>query len=345
MSGAAPQSWRTPRWRNWRPARPPRGVGRRTGRAFSWRASSATATSTPSWTCAPKSRWRRRAPPTRAGRGRDRAAAGRADRAQGRLRHARLAYHGGEPHPGGLSQPLRRHGGREPGAGRHGLPGQAQLRRVRDGLEQREQRLRQRPQPLGPRRRSGRLLGRLGRGRRGAPGAARHGHRYRRLDPRAGGLQRHHRHQAHLRAAVALGHGRLRLQPGHRRPAHRRRAGLRPGLQRDARLRRARFDQRRPAARGLHAQPDTRPDGPAHRRAHGVLRRRPRARGRAAPARRCASTRALGARLVEVSLPNAALGIPVYYVVACAEASSNLSALRRRALWLSAPSSTTTCST
>ena len=33
----------------------------------------------------------------------------------------------------------------------------------------------------------------------------------------------------------------------------------------------------------------------------------------------------LGARLVDVSLPNAALGIPVYYVVASAEASSNLS--------------------
>ena len=33
----------------------------------------------------------------------------------------------------------------------------------------------------------------------------------------------------------------------------------------------------------------------------------------------------LGATLVDVSLPNAALGIPVYYVVACAEASSNLS--------------------
>jgi aspartyl-tRNA(Asn)/glutamyl-tRNA(Gln) amidotransferase subunit A len=33
----------------------------------------------------------------------------------------------------------------------------------------------------------------------------------------------------------------------------------------------------------------------------------------------------LGARLVEISLPNAELGIPVYYVVAPAEASSNLS--------------------
>jgi len=33
----------------------------------------------------------------------------------------------------------------------------------------------------------------------------------------------------------------------------------------------------------------------------------------------------LGAKLVEVSLPNASLAIPVYYIVACAEASSNLS--------------------
>ena len=35
--------------------------------------------------------------------------------------------------------------------------------------------------------------------------------------------------------------------------------------------------------------------------------------------------RGLGAQLVEISLPNAALGIPVYYVIAPAEASSNLS--------------------
>ena len=32
----------------------------------------------------------------------------------------------------------------------------------------------------------------------------------------------------------------------------------------------------------------------------------------------------LGARLVPISLPNAELGIPVYYVIAPAEASSNL---------------------
>src|SRR5262249_57821473 len=33
----------------------------------------------------------------------------------------------------------------------------------------------------------------------------------------------------------------------------------------------------------------------------------------------------LGARLVDISLPNAELGIPVYYVIAPAERSSNLS--------------------
>lgn len=33
----------------------------------------------------------------------------------------------------------------------------------------------------------------------------------------------------------------------------------------------------------------------------------------------------LGAKIVDVELPNAGLGVPVYYVVACAEASSNLS--------------------
>ncbi|MGT2490623.1 amidase [Cupriavidus basilensis] len=40
----------------------------------------------------------------------------------------------------------------------------------------------------------------------------------------------------------------------------------------------------------------------------------------------------LGATLVEVSLPKTELSIPVYYVIAPAEASSNLSRFRRRAL-------------
>ena len=61
-----------------------------------------------------------------------------------------------------------------------------------------------------------RLLGRLGRGGRGRLCAGRHGHRYRRLDPPAGGLHRHGRHQADLWPLLALGHRRLRLvaRPG-----------------------------------------------------------------------------------------------------------------------------------
>jgi len=39
----------------------------------------------------------------------------------------------------------------------------------------------------------------------------------------------------------------------------------------------------------------------------------------------CDALRSLGAEVVAVSLPNASLSIPVYYIVACAEASSNLS--------------------
>jgi hypothetical protein len=64
--------------------------------------------------------------------------------------------------------------------------------------------------------RAGRLLGRLGRRDRRAPGAGRHRHRHRRLDPPAGGVLRHHRHQADLRPRVALRHDRLRLlaRPG-----------------------------------------------------------------------------------------------------------------------------------
>jgi hypothetical protein len=51
----------------------------------------------------------------------------------------------------GYRQPLRRHGRRPPGPGRRGHARQAELRRVRDGLVQRELRLRAGAQPLGHR--------------------------------------------------------------------------------------------------------------------------------------------------------------------------------------------------
>jgi hypothetical protein len=67
------------------------------------------------------------------------------------------------------------------------------------------------PQPLEHHQGARRLLGRLGRCGGGAPGADRHRHRHRRLDPPAGRAVRHHRHQAHLWRGVALRHDRLRL--------------------------------------------------------------------------------------------------------------------------------------
>ena len=100
------------------------------------------------------------------------------------------------------------------GGGR-GLPGQDQSRRVRHGLVQHDLLLWRRAQSVDPRRRqcrpgARRQLGRLG-GRGGGaavPGGDRH--RYRRLDPPAGGLLRHRRHQADLRPLLALGRRRVR---------------------------------------------------------------------------------------------------------------------------------------
>ena len=64
--------------------------------------------------------------------------------------------------------------------------------------------------------RARRLLGRLGGGGRGAALPRRDRDRHRRLDPPAGRLHRHRRHQADLRPLLALGHRRLRLlaRPG-----------------------------------------------------------------------------------------------------------------------------------
>ena len=61
-----------------------------------------------------------------------------------------------------------------------------------------------------------RLVRRLGGGGRGGPLPRRDRHRHRRLDPPAGGLHRHRRGEADLRALLALGDRRLRLvaRPG-----------------------------------------------------------------------------------------------------------------------------------
>ena len=238
--------------------------------------------------------------------------------------------------------------------GRHRDAGQAQLRRVRDGLGQRELGLRPGAQPVGPDAHARRLLGRHRRRRGRAPAAGRHRHRHRRLDPPAGRFSRRHRHQADLRRVLALRHDRLRLQPGPGRPDGAPRRGLRAAAVGHVRPRptatrprstRPPRTSRADAARAK-APRDATVERPAHRPAEGVLRRRPgrrRARRRATP--RWRKYEKLGATLVDISLPRTELSIPVYYIIAPAEASSNLSPLRRREVRPPRRRSTPTCST
>ena len=70
-------------------------------------------------------------------------------RGQGPVLHRRRAEPGGLPDPGGLPAALHGDGCGAPRAGRRAAAGQDQPGRVRDGLLERELRLRPRPQPLG----------------------------------------------------------------------------------------------------------------------------------------------------------------------------------------------------
>ena len=180
--------------------------------------------------------------------------------------------------------------------------------------------------PVGHGDGAGRLVGRLGRRRRGAHRAGRDRHRHRRLDPPARRAHGPHGLQADLRARVALRHGRLRLEP---RPGGRARAvggGRGARARRDGGPRRARLDQRRRAGARLRGGARAAGEGPAHRHHPRVLRRGPRGRHRRAPcAPRSTRSAAEGAKVVELSLPNLPLSVPTYYVVAPAECSSNLS--------------------
>ena len=104
---------------------------------------------------------------------------------------------------------IRIHRHAEPVRCGRGHAGQAQHGRIRHGLVQRDLGLWQCGEPLEAWKRraadAGRLLGRLGRCRCGRSVPWRDRHRYRRLDPPACGLYRHHRDQADLRALFALG--------------------------------------------------------------------------------------------------------------------------------------------
>ena len=173
---------------------------------------------------------------------------------------------------------------------------------------------------------AGRLVGRLGRGGRGAPLPRRHRDRHRRLDPPARRLHRHGRHQADLRPLLALGHRGLRLlaRPGRARSpapcATARSCCARwPGTTRRTpppSTCRCRTSRRR-SARGVK--------GLTHRHSEGIPARRHAGRDRGALGRRArAWLKAAGAEIVEVSLPHTKYALPAYYIVAPAEASSNL---------------------
>ncbi len=162
---------------------------------------------------------------------------------------------------------------------RRGDPGQDQHGRVRDGLLHGALRLRADQQPVGPRPRSGWVLGRLGCIGGCPPGAGRHRDRHRRLGAPAGGHVRDRRHEAHLRSREPVRDRRVRLVagPGRADRAERHRHGCAAARRR--RSRRARLDLRarpgpgrpdRPAAIGRRGSGP--PAWTALRPAEGVLR-------------------------------------------------------------------------
>ena len=199
--------------------------------------------STPSSPRRPSGRWRWPAhADARLAQRRGRPARRRAARDQGPVLHRGRADHRRLAHPRRLRAALRIDRHRQALGGGCGLPRQDQPRRVRHGLVEHDLLLRRRPQSLDPAGRerrpgAGRQLGRLGRGGGGAALPGRHRHRHRRLDPPAGRLLRHRRHQADLRPLLALGHRRLRelARPGRPDGAHGR--GLRPDAAGDGRPR------------------------------------------------------------------------------------------------------------
>ncbi len=142
------------------------------------------------------------------------AARRRARRGQGPVLYGRRSEPGGLADPRGLSPALYRDGRRQADRGGSAASGQDQPGRVRDGLVERELRLRAGAEPVGPWPRARRILRRQRRGRRGRPRAVGDRDRHGRFDPAAGGAVRDRRRQADLRGVLALRHDRVRLVAG-----------------------------------------------------------------------------------------------------------------------------------
>ena len=163
--------------------------------------------------------------------------------------------------------------------------GKLNMRRVRHGLVQRDELLRARGQSLAAQglqrgAGAGRLLGRLvgGGGRRSLP--RRHCQRHRRLHPPARRHHRHGRHQADLRALLALGHRRLRLLARSGRADRQDRARCGDPVAAHGERGREGLHQRRHAGAGLRGGRRPKHQGPQGRRAQGVPPRRHAARDR-----------------------------------------------------------------
>ena len=192
---------------------------------------------------------------------------------RGRADHRRL------PYPGRIQTALRIDRDGSAMAGRRCDAGQAQHGRIRHGLVQHHQLPRFREEPLeAPGRKSrsgaGRLFRRFGRCGGGAGGHGGDGHRYRRLDPSAGGLLRPRRVEAHLWALLALGHRGLCLLPrsGGTGCPHGGGRGL--DASGHGRPRPEGFDGRGSAGAGLSRDVGRRRKRPQDRHSQGIPRRR-----------------------------------------------------------------------
>ena len=178
---------------------------------------------------------------------------------------------------------------------------------------------------VGRKARARRLVGRFGGGGRGRSVRRRDRHRYRRLDPPAGGVLRHRRTKADLWPLLALGHRGVRVLARSGRAVRAHRARLRDPAALDGRARRQGHDLRRSAGAGLREGRRRFGQRHAHRHSQGI----PHAgHGRgdrdAVAARRRNGSRTPAPRRSRFRCRTTKYALPAYYIVAPAEASSNL---------------------
>ena len=226
----------------------------------------------------------------------------------------------------GYQPPYDADGSQQAGGGRSRFAGQAELRRVCHGIVERELRVRAGAQSPGARPGSRRLEWRVGGGGRGGfcGGYAWHGHR--RLDSAACSVLWRGWRAADVRTRQPLRPDRVCLVARPRRAAHGKRLGRRDHADRPRRQRtRSTPPARTGRSRTSPPHSPSRSDGlrvgvPEEYFGDGLD-----PEIRAAIERTLDGLRAGGCELVKISLPHTRYAIPTYYVLATAEASSNLS--------------------